>query len=229
VDPITTTTVYASLSTHWQNPGGDTARDGVFISTDSGNSWEFFGLAGEQVNAMVAVTDTSGSIVYAAAGDRSVPSNGGVYRWKTGETTWTLVGMSDAIVNAIAVDPWDPTHLYCAAGHGGPEPVVKGIFESFDSGENWTQVTLGSSPEIGQSVYFDPVNPGIVYAGELRALYRTMNGGKSWTKLSEVVDQNVGFYSIYVSHDPYRTVFVAMHDGAYSRRELWVHLPLVMK
>jgi hypothetical protein len=230
VDRIATATVYASLSTHWQDPGGDTSKDGVFISTDSGDSWEFFGLAGEQVSAMVVVTDTNGSVIYAATGDRSVPSNGGVYRWRTGETTWTLMGMSDAIVNAIAVDPRDPTHLYCAAGYGGSGTVVKGIFESFDSGENWTQVTLGSSPEIGQSVYFDPVNPDIVYAGELRALYRTMDGGGTWTKLAQVVDQNVGFYSIYVSREPHhQTIFVAMHDGAYSRRELWVYLPLVIR
>lgn len=103
----TTARVYVGLSTHWQNPGGDTSQDGVFLSTDSGQNWEFFGLAGEQVNAIVAVTDTNGSVVYAATGDSSVPSNGGIYRWKTGEMTWTSMGMSDAIVNDIAVDPRD--------------------------------------------------------------------------------------------------------------------------
>jgi hypothetical protein len=230
IDQIITQTVYASLSTHWQNPSGDTNRDGVFISTNSGQDWEFFGLAGEQINAMVAVTDTSGTIVYAAVGDRSIPSStGGVYRWRTGETSWTLMGMSDAIVNNIAVDPRDPTHLYCAVGVGGPGLIVKGIFESKNSGENWLQVNFGGNPEIGQSVHFDIINPDIVYAAETRTLYRTKDGGDTWLKFSEIVNQGEGFYSVYVSPEPYPTIYVGMHDGAYYKNEYWVYLPLVIR
>jgi hypothetical protein len=55
-----------------------------------------------------------------------------------------------------------------------------------------------------------------------------MDGGDTWTKLSQITRGN-GFYSIYLSPDPYRTIYVAMHDGAYYQHEFWVYLPLVMK
>jgi len=218
VDPISPTTIYAGLSSHSHDPSADTSRDGLFVSTDGGGTWELAGLLGEQVNAVVAVTDTSGTVVYAGVGDQTDPSStGGVYRRRAGESDWTQAGMADAIVNTIAVDPRDSDHVYCGVGVYGPGQVVQGFYESNDAGDHWSKVALGPHDAPVWSILFDPVDPDIVYVGVGNSLYRSLDGGASW--LLDTQTESDGFSSLYVSPLAYPTIFAGMGDGVYRRSE----------
>src|SRR6516165_8464344 len=97
--------------------------------------------------------------------------------------TWTieehLAGLSP---DCVAVDPRDPTRVYCGTARAG-------LFRSRDSGRNWEPVGAGiDHPMVtavdvahaGQAVGF-----GIIYAGtEPSAVFRSDNGGDSWVDLA---------------------------------------------
>ena len=81
---------------------------------------------------------------------------------------WTLIGPQPLIytngthhsgqVNALAVDPRNPSVVYLGAAGGG-------VWKSTDGGQTWVPLTDNQpSLEIG-ALTLDPSNPDIVYAG----------------------------------------------------------------
>ena len=104
-----------------------------------------------------------------------------------------------ASIGALAVAPSNPNVIY--AGTGQPEPRYDigaglGVFRSSDGGRSWTGLGLANSRYIGR-IWVDPKNPDIVLVGAQghffgpsndRGLYRSSDGGKSWTKTLDTGD-----------------------------------------
>src|SRR5882762_207508 len=100
-------------------------------------------------------------------------------------TTWTvdehLGGQSP---DCVAVDPRDPTRLYCGTARAG-------LFRSRDSGRNWESVGPGiahpmvTAVDVGQPEQADGLC--IVYAGtEPSAVFRSVDGGDNWEDLANL-------------------------------------------
>lgn len=103
--------------------------------------------------------------------------------------TWNTEGPFNigARVNSIKVHPTNPKIIYCGFSHGG-------VWKTTDGGQNWlpifdkqTFLTIGD-------IELDPQNPEIVYVGTGdcniggyvgigNGLWRSMNGGATWTHL----------------------------------------------
>jgi len=113
IDPRTPTTLYA-------------AGDGVFKSTDGGNTWSAVntGLPALFVNAL-AIDPTTPTTLYAGIGI----SGGGVFKSTDGGNTWSAVntGLTTPYVDTLAIDPRTPTTLYAGTVDGG-------VFKSTDGG-----------------------------------------------------------------------------------------------
>ena len=123
-------------------------------------------------------------------------TGGGV--WKTTDGGKTYENISDGYfggsIGAVAVSKSDPNVIYV----GGGEVTVRGnvssgygIWKSQDAGETWKSCGLPKSRHIPRIV-IDPQNPDIVYAAVLgniykatseRGVYKSVNGGKTWSKI----------------------------------------------
>jgi len=123
-------------------------------------------------------------------------TGGGV--WKTNDGGKTYKNISDGYfggsIGAVAVSKSDPNVIYV----GGGEVTVRGnvssgygIWKSEDAGETWKSCGLPKSRHIPRIV-IDPQNPDIVYAAVLgniykptseRGVYKSINGGKTWSKV----------------------------------------------
>jgi photosystem II stability/assembly factor-like uncharacterized protein len=139
--------------------------------------------------------------------------------------------------------------LECVAAHPArPERVFCGTFgaglrRSIDGGDAWERVGAGTidpdeDPDVAErrgaggvsviSVAVDPVDPDTVWAGtEPSALFRSTDGGDSWSRIGEITDQpSAGEWSFpprpYTHHvrwievdphDPDR-VYVGIEAGA---------------
>ncbi|MCU0380069.1 MAG: hypothetical protein MUE58_02670 [Chitinophagaceae bacterium] len=139
-------------------------------------------------------------------------NNGGV--WKTDDygRTWKPIFDSapTGSVGDIAVSPSNPDIIYVGSGEGLHRPdlsVGDGMFKSTDGGRSWTHIGLDDVQQIGR-VIVHPSNPDIVYAAglghpyganDMRGVYRTMDGGKTWEKLL-YINHNTG--AIQVEFDP---------------------------
>jgi photosystem II stability/assembly factor-like uncharacterized protein len=152
----------------------------------------------------------TGGIVKALAVDPSDPqrvyagtNGGGFFRSLDGGLSWSAINEGVAapatfMVTAISVDPLDPSRVY-ASVHNGPEG---GVFRSVDGGASWSFEDLGA-PVYAVAAAGNPLAPDTVYAGVGNLLYRSSDGGTSWTAVSET-----GYYpSITVDPTDPRTVY----------------------
>ena len=92
----------------------------------------------------------------------------------------------------VAIDPRDSNVVWVGSGENTSQRSAHfgdGIYKSTDGGKNWKRVGLATSEHIGR-ILIDPRNSNTVYvasqgplwsAGGERGLYKTTDGGASWT------------------------------------------------
>jgi photosystem II stability/assembly factor-like uncharacterized protein len=161
------------------------ALDGVFRSTDGGDSWKLISPAnhGDIKNIeSLAVDPKDPSTVYAGTWHLA---------WKTadGGASWKQIkkGMiDDSDVFSIIVDSSNPSVVFASA--------CSGIYKSETSGELFSKVQgIPFSARRTRVLKQDPSNPAIVYAGTTEGLWKTSDLGKTWKRVSnpEVVVNDV--------------------------------------
>ncbi len=145
--------------------------------------------------ADVAVHPTDKSIWYVAA------AAGGVWKTTNAGTSFTPVfdGEGSFSIGAITIDPRNPNVVWVGSGENNAQRVVAygdGVYKSIDGGKSWTNMGLKESEHIGR-ILVDPRNSDVVYVasqgplwrkGGDRGVYKTTDGGKTWTKILGVDD-----------------------------------------
>jgi photosystem II stability/assembly factor-like uncharacterized protein len=180
---------------------------GLFKSSDGGVTFvSAFDQGTTQSIGAIAVSPANPDEVYIGTGEgfpRYPASYGdGVYKSEDGAKTWKRVGLEKTErIARIAIDPEDAKIVLVAAmGHEWGPNEERGVFRSTDGGTTWTR-TLFVNPTTGASdVEFDPKDPKIVYAGMFdyrrypwlirsggagSGLYRSEDGGATWTRLND--------------------------------------------
>ena len=97
----------------------------------------------------------------------------------------------------VVVDPKDSNVVWLGTGENASQRSAHfgtGLYKSTDAGDTWTRVGLENSEHIGKIV-IDPRNSNTVWvaaqgplfsAGGERGLYKTLDGGKIWTRVLHV-------------------------------------------
>ena len=128
-------------------------------------------------------------------------ATGGIFRTRDNGVTWEPVFEREAVhsVGDIAVFQPNPNLIWVGTGERANRQSVgwgDGVYKSTDAGKSWTNVGLKESRHIGR-IQLHPTNPDIVYVaaqgsvwgpGGERGLYRTLDGGKTWTRTLHVDD-----------------------------------------
>jgi photosystem II stability/assembly factor-like uncharacterized protein len=148
----------------WVGTGEANARnsvswgDGVYQSTDGGQSWNNMGLRDSHSIGRIVIHPTNPDIVYVAAlGHLWGPSKErGLYKTTDAGKTWTLSKFIDEHTGFIdvAMDPSDPDTLYAAAyqvrrdAFSGGNPAIlggpgSGLYRTTDGGKNWHRMSAG--------------------------------------------------------------------------------------
>ena len=151
--------------------------NGVYKSTDAGNTWRHMGLDATKHIGRILIHPRNPDIVYVAAvGDLWGPNDErGVYRTHDGGETWENVLHIDEHTGAIdlAMDPGDPNTIFAAMyqrqrtgwGFNGGGPG-SGLHRTFDGGDTWTELTEGlpegDKGRIGVDIFRQDGN--VVYA-----------------------------------------------------------------
>ena len=178
--------------------------DGIFKSTDGGATWQHVGLPDVQQVGRIVVHPTNPDIVFVAGMGHPYGPNEqrGVFRTTDGGRTWqkVLYVDQDTGANQVEFDFTDPQTLYAAlwdhregpwenASFSGPN---SGLYKSTDGGATWRKLERGL-PGPGQGVGrinfgLAPSDPRRVYAMVLardgRGVYRSDDGGGTWTLVS---------------------------------------------
>ena len=187
---------------------------GVWKTTDGGERWRNVSDDYFEAGSMgaVAVAHSDPNVVYAGTGSACVRGNVspgiGVYKsMDTGES-WEHVGLPEAgQIGRIRIHPRDPDRVYVAAlGHIFGPNEERGVFRSKDGGESWENVLYISERTGAIDLVMDPSNPRILYAtmwtverkpwtitsgSEESGLYKTTDGGDTWTELTEGLPRGI--------------------------------------
>ncbi len=178
-----------------------------------------------RVAAIDAVREGSRLTVYVGA------ASGGVWKSVNGGTTFKPVLDKQPVqsIGAITIDPKNPKVVWVGTGESWTRNSVSigdGVYKSVDGGDNWTNVGLGGTERIAK-ILVDPTHTDTVYAcapGKLwsdsddRGVYKTTDGGKTWTKILKGANLSTGCSMISMDSQNPGTIFAGMWD---FRRKGW--------
>jgi len=128
-------------------------------------------------------------------------ASGGVWETRNNGSSWTPVfdNQGSYSIGAITIDQKNPSIVWVGTGENNNQRSVSygdGVYKSEDGGRTWRNVGLKHSEHIARIVV-DPRDSNIVYVavpgplwkgGGDRGLFKTTDGGKTWTSLIKVGD-----------------------------------------
>src|SRR5579885_3841104 len=183
-----------------------TTTGGVFKSVNAGISFTpIFDHAGAMMSTgAIAVAPSNPTIVWVGTGEadnrQSSSWGDGVYKSMDAGATWRKMGLADTRhIGKIVIDPRDANIVYvAAAGHLWGSNAERGVFKTADGGKTWQKVLYINDNTGAIDLVMDPKNPNVLYAamyqhqrkgwgynggGPGSGIYRTMDGGATWTEL----------------------------------------------
>ena len=237
IDSSVHTTVWVGTG---ENNGGRHIGfgDGIYVSHDSGGTWEHRGLKASEHISKILVDPRDSSVVFAASQGPLWSPGGerGLYKSTDGGKTWKLVLSKGEYtgVTDVVFDPKNPDVLYAATHQRhrnvwaiincGPET---GIHKSTDGGETWTQLKNGlPGGDVGKiSLQVSPQKSNVVYAtielpGRKGGFWRSEDFGASWKKTNDFVSGGTGpHYYQELWADPHRYGVLYQANNYFSRSE----------
>jgi len=150
LDPRNPSNVWVGTGESWMR-NSVSVGDGVYKSTDGGESWKKMGLPDSEHIARIRVSPADGKTAFVCATGPLWSSGGerGVYKTSDGGETWkpVLTVNADTGCSDLDLDPQDPRVLYAGMwqfrrtgwsfSSGGPG---SGLYKSTDGGESWRAV-----------------------------------------------------------------------------------------
>ena len=194
------------------------ADGGVWKTTDAGTTWTALTDFAQTLSiGSLAMNPSNPNEVWAGTGEGNFAIDnypgGFLYHTTDGGATWTTLTHAMGDLRGLAVRPDLPSTLFAAAGNG--------IFRSADSGASWNPVS-GIPAGVGTEVIVDPSAPqttlyaalGKIYGDPNNGLYKTVNGGTSFTKLSGgFPTANVGRISFALAPSQASTLYAAVQSS----------------
>jgi hypothetical protein len=156
--------------------------------------------------------------------------NGGLWETRDAGRSWQPIfdTAPNGSIGALAVAPSDPKVIYVGTGEADMRSDIAqgaGLFKSTDAGHSWQAIGLGDSQQIGR-ILVDPGNADVVVvaalghpygANEMRGVFRSTDGGKSWQR-TLYKDPDTGAIDLaYEAGNP-KVVYAALWQ---TRRPPW--------
>ncbi|MFK7797675.1 MAG: glycosyl hydrolase [Aureispira sp.] len=206
---------------------------GVWKTENSGTTWKslFDGQKTYSIGCL-ALDPQNSEVVWVGTGEnvggRHLSYGDGIYKSEDGGQSWKNMGLKKSEhLSKIIIHPSNSDILWVASqGPLWSEGGERGVYKSVDGGKTWTH-TLGDSAWVGATdLLIDPRNPDLLYAatwqrhrtvagymggGPGTAIYKSVNGGETWQKLSKgLPSSNMGKIGLAISPQKPDVIYAAI-------------------
>jgi photosystem II stability/assembly factor-like uncharacterized protein len=160
-------------------------------------------------------------------------SSGGV--WKTVNSGVTYEPIFDSqgsySIGCITIDPNNHNVIWVGTGENNNQRSVSygdGVYKSTDGGKSWQHMGLKHSEHIGK-IIVHPDDSDVVYVAAIgplwseggdRGLYKTEDGGKTWTSIIEV-DEHTGVNDVVMDPRDSNVLYASTHQ---RRRHVFTYV-----
>ncbi|HEX4014620.1 MAG TPA: hypothetical protein VHX17_12160 [Candidatus Cybelea sp.] len=194
IDPRDSKVVYAASMGHVFRSN---AERGIFKTTDGGKSWRKVLYVDDKTGGGdLAMDPHDPSVVYAAMWQaQRVPwkltSGGpgsGLYKTTDGGARWAKISSNRGFATGtlgkigVSVAASNPRVVYATV-----QALNGGIFRSNDGGASWkrtnAEMKLRQRAFYYTAIYADPTDPQVAYAPEVDGVYKTRDGGKTFSNI----------------------------------------------
>lgn len=197
---------------------------GVWRTDNAGISWRNISDGFFRTGSIgaIAIAPSDPNVIYVGTGEHAIRGQSssygdGVYKSTDQGKTWVNVGLgATRQISAVRVHPNNPDVVYVAAqGDRWKGTAERGVYRSTDGGKSWTLVLKGENLTSGAAgLSMDPNNPRILYAamwdhqrtpwyvrsgGPGGGIWKTTDGGETWTRLTEGLPKLMGNLDVAVS------------------------------
>jgi photosystem II stability/assembly factor-like uncharacterized protein len=168
--------------------------------------------------AAVDVSPSDRNVIFVGA------ATGGVWRSLDGGLDWSPVFDDQPVqgIGAVAVSPANSDVIWVGTGEGNPRNsagVGNGVYRSVDGGKTWTHLGLERSERIHRIIPH-PDDPDVAFVAAMgpawsdggeRGVYKTEDGGGSWTRVLHV-NERTGAADLVMDPSNPRKLFAAMWE-----------------
>jgi len=206
---------------------------GVWKTTDYGTSWHNVsdGFFETPSIGAIAVDQKDPNVVYVGTGTDGLRSNiiegNGVYKSVDGGKTWSHIGLKEVgQIGALEIHPENHNIVYVAAiGKAFKANSERGVYKTTDGGNSWQKILFKSDKVGFRDLVLLPGNPETVFATAWKAerkpwtiisggtneeggIYKSVNGGASWTRLTEGLPKGlIGKIDLAIPQADSKTVY----------------------
>ena len=213
------------------------ASGGIFKTVNSGVTWEpIFDDQSTSTIGDIALAPSDPSILWVGSGEpnnrQSSSWGNGIYKSMDAGRTWTHMGLKDTHhIGRVVIHPTDPEIVYVAAqGHLWGPNKERGVYKTTDGGAHWTQSLFIDEDTGINDIAIDPQSPNTLYAaayerrrtpfgynggGPHGGIYKTVDGGAHWTKLTKGLPTNgdIGRIALDVFRKNPNVVYALIEHG----------------
>ncbi len=211
------------------------AGGGVWKSSDGGMDWEpVFDAQDVAPIGAIAIDPSNENVVWAGTGEAAprndVSYGDGIYRTIDGGGHWQRMGLqASSQISRILIDPSNSNHVLAAAlGDPFKDTSDRGVYETTDGGTTWKRTLYLGLSSGAADLAWNASNPSVVYAGMWQfrrtnwsiesggaqdGLYKSIDGGATWTKLTGhgLPDGPMGRIGLAVLHDRVYALIQSSH------------------
>ncbi|MFN7949368.1 MAG: hypothetical protein U0Z53_28690 [Blastocatellia bacterium] len=181
------------------------ATGGLWKTINNGTTFEpVFDTYSTHSIGDVAVCQSDPNILWVGTGEpnnrQSSSFGDGIYKSTDGGKTWANMGLKETqTIARVVIDPKDANTVYVAAlGHLFGPNKERGIYKTTDGGKSWNLVKFIDENTGFTDLVIDPVDTKTLYAASYQrrrtaagfngggpgsALWKTVDAGKTWTKM----------------------------------------------
>ncbi len=237
----------SDLEAHPSNPRilyAGTAGGGVWKSTNGGTTFRpIFDKYAQSIGVVSVDPNKPDDVIWVGTGEtwtrNSTSVGDGLFKSVDGGQNWNRMGFenSDRIAS-IEINPNNSDEVYVGVlGALWGDSEERGVYKTTDGGMTWQKLLYIDNKTGCSELVMDPTNPNILYAafwefrrtawsfssgGKQSALYKTLDGGKTWNKIHTGFPQGkLGRFAFAIAPTNSNRLYAVLETEQDKDKGLW--------